>query len=95
MVLIRNGKKTVELRSYDLPDGLTGQPLAIIATHPGQEGVSSLGDHVGAGISGAHIVSPPCDYHHVCLTPRCMVHGVMASGPDCWNTVTVPASVFY
>ena len=72
MDLIRTGQKVIELRAYELPVALIGNPMAIIVTSDGQEGVSSLPDHVLPGHLGANVVSRVTDNvhggSHVCNT---------------------------
>ena len=40
------GRKTIEVRNYELPPALMGRKLYIIESPPGKDGVSALGDRI-------------------------------------------------
>eukprot|EP00928_Gymnodinium_smaydae_P081979 TRINITY_DN65408_c0_g1_i1.p1 TRINITY_DN65408_c0_g1~~TRINITY_DN65408_c0_g1_i1.p1 ORF type:complete len:286 (+),score=55.06 TRINITY_DN65408_c0_g1_i1:127-858(+) len=54
--LLLTGEKAVETRSYPLPAGLIGKPLAVLETPEAQAGVSSLPDLIPAGDERVRIV---------------------------------------
>lgn len=57
-----DGEKTVETRGYPLPTGLVGRWIELIESQPGRDGVSALGDTVGAGESGLAAVGKVCKH---------------------------------
>lgn len=55
------GRKTIEVRNYELPTALIGKHIYIIESRPGRDGVSALGDRIefpaasSSGDSSPHI----------------------------------------
>lgn len=54
--LILNGKKSIETRSYPLPDDLRGARILLCESLPSEDGVSNLGDSIAASQDGLSLV---------------------------------------
>ena len=54
--LILNGKKSIETRSYPLPDDLRGTRIFLLESLPGEDGVSRLGDNIAGSQEGLSLV---------------------------------------
>lgn len=54
--LILNGTKSIETRSYPLPDDLRGARILLCESLPGEDGISGLGDSIAASQDGLSLV---------------------------------------
>ena len=55
------GKKTIEVRQYELPLALLGRTLYIIESRPGKDGISALGDRIDFRVGNASTSSSGSD----------------------------------